>query len=115
MGIVKTPYLPSLRQRYLFIGVQDYSHIGRLLRILVLTRLGYRSLIWMIWEGIIDYPHFGLSLWEIRLGYDLSELLSIYFSSIIEIIYVIAEVVAVIDRMAWSAIEWAIFGLIDVC
>ena len=58
LGIVETPYLPSLRQRYLFIGVQDYSHIGGLLRILVLTQLGYRSLILMIWEGIVDYPHF---------------------------------------------------------
>ena len=69
----------------------------------------------MIWEGIIDYPHFGLSLWEIRLSYDLSELLPIDFSSIIEIIYVIAEVVAVIDCVAWSAMEWAIFGLIHIC
>ena len=49
------------------------------------------------------------------MSYDLSELLPIYFSNIIEIIYVIAEVVAVIDREAWSAMEWAIFGLIHVC
>ena len=68
----------------------------------------------MIWEGIIDYPHFGLSFWEIRLSYDLGELLPIDFSSIIEIIYVISEVVAVIDRVAWSAMEWTILGLIYI-
>ena len=54
----------------------------------------------MIWEGIIDYPHFGLSLWEVRLSYNLSELLPIDFSSIIEIIDIIAEIVAVIDGVA---------------
>ena len=51
----------------------------------------------MIWEGIIDYPHFGLSFWEIRLSYDLSELLPIDFFSIIEIINIIAEVIAIVD------------------
>ena len=69
----------------------------------------------MIWERIIDYLHFGLSLWEARLGYDLSELLLIYFSSIIEIVNVIAEVVVVIDCVAWSSMEWAILGLIHIC
>ena len=65
MGVIETPYLPSLRQRYLFIRIQDYSHIRRLLRILILTQLGYRSLILgVIWERIVDYPHFWLGLWE---------------------------------------------------
>ena len=49
------------------------------------------------------------------MGYDLSELLPIYFASIIEVIDVIAEVIVVIDCVAWSAVEWAIFGLIDIC
>ena len=49
------------------------------------------------------------------MSYDLSELLPIYFASIVEIIDVITEVIAVIDCVAWSAMEWAIFGLIDVC
>ena len=44
VSIVETPYLPSLRQRYLFIGVQDYSHIRRLLRIWNLTLLGVQEL-----------------------------------------------------------------------
>ena len=48
------------------------------------------------------------------MGYDLSELLLIYFSSIIEIINVVAEVVAVINCVAWCAIEWAILGLIYI-
>ena len=48
------------------------------------------------------------------MSYDLSELLPIKFSSIIEIVNVIAEIVTVIDCVAWSAIEWAILGLIDV-
>ena len=55
----------------------------------------------MLWKGIIDYLHFWLSLWEARLGYDLSELLLIYFTSVIKIINVIAEVVTVIDGVAW--------------
>ena len=49
------------------------------------------------------------------MSYDLSELLPIDFSSIIKIIDIIAEVVTVIDRVAWSTMEWAIFGLIYVC
>ena len=48
------------------------------------------------------------------MSYDLSELLPINFSSIIKIIDIIAEVVTVIDRVAWSAMEWTILGLIDV-
>ena len=65
VGIIEISYLPSQRQRYLFIRIQNYSHIGRLLRILILTQLGYRSLILgMIWERIVDYPHFWLSLRE---------------------------------------------------
>ena len=68
----------------------------------------------MIWEEIIDYPHFGLSFWEIRLSYDLGELLPIDFSSIIEIINIIAEVITIIDRVAWSAMEWAVFSLVNI-
>ena len=49
------------------------------------------------------------------MSYDLSELLLIYFSSISEIVYVIAEIVTVIDCVIWSAMKWAILGLIDVC
>ena len=49
------------------------------------------------------------------MSYDLSELLPINFSSIIEIINVIAKIVAIIDCVAWSAMEWAIFSLIDIC
>ena len=48
------------------------------------------------------------------MGYDLSELLPIDFSSIIEIIDIITEVVAVIDGVAWSAMEWTILGLIYI-
>ena len=48
------------------------------------------------------------------MGYDLSELLPINFFSIIEIINIIAEVVTVIDRVAWSAMEWTILGLIYI-
>ena len=48
------------------------------------------------------------------MGYDLSELLSVYFSSIIEIIYVIVEVIAIFDCVAWSTMERAIFGLVNI-
>ena len=49
------------------------------------------------------------------MGYDLSELLPIYFASIVEVIDVIAKVIAIIDCVAWSTVKWAIFGLIDIC
>ena len=49
------------------------------------------------------------------MSYDLSELLPIYFSSIIEIVNVITKIVTVIDCVAWSAMEWTIFGLVDIC
>ena len=48
------------------------------------------------------------------MSYDLSELLPINFSSIIEIVDVLAEVVVVIDCVAWSTMEWAILGLIYI-
>ena len=49
------------------------------------------------------------------MDYDLSELLPVNFFSIIEIIDIIAKVVTVIDRVAWSAMEWTILGLIYMC
>ena len=49
------------------------------------------------------------------MGYDLSELLPIYFANIVEVIDVIAEVIAIIDCVAWSVVEWAVFSLIDIC
>ena len=48
------------------------------------------------------------------MSYDLGELLPIDFSSIIKIVDIIAEIVAVIDRMAWSTMEWAVFSLIYI-
>ena len=49
------------------------------------------------------------------MGYDLSELLPVYLASIVEIIDVIAEVITIVDCVAWSAMEWAIFGLVNIC
>ena len=49
------------------------------------------------------------------MGYDLSELLLIYFASVVEIIDAIVEVIAIVDCVAWSTMEWAIFSLIDIC
>ena len=61
----RNPILAFPEAKVLVHRVQDYTHIGRMLRILVLTRLRYKSLILgMIWERIVDYLHFWLSLWE---------------------------------------------------
>ena len=82
---------------------------------LILTLLGLRSLILgMIWERIVYDPHFWLSLWETELGDYLSHLLPIYLASIIEIINVIVKIIAIFDCMAWSVVEWAVFGLVNV-
>ena len=49
------------------------------------------------------------------MGDYLGELLSVYLASVVEIIDVIAKVIAIIDYVAWSVMEWAILGLIDIC
>ena len=47
------------------------------------------------------------------MGDYLSELLPIYLAS--EIIDVISEVIAIFNCVAWSAVEWVVLGLIDIC
>ena len=49
------------------------------------------------------------------MGDYLGELLPVYLASTVEIIDVIAEVIAIINCVAWSAMEWAIFGLVNIC
>ena len=44
----------------------------------------------------------------------MSELLPIYFSSIVKIIDVIAEIIAIFNCMAGSAVESAIFSLVNI-
>ena len=48
------------------------------------------------------------------MGYDLTELLPIYFASIIKIKDVIAEIVTVFNCMAGSAMERAVLRLVNV-
>ena len=82
---------------------------------LILTLLGLRSLILgMIWEQIIYDLHFWLSLRETGLSDYLSHLLPINLANIIEIIDVIAKIVTIFDCMAGSAMEWEVFGLVNV-
>ena len=49
------------------------------------------------------------------MGNYLSHLLPIYLASIIEIIDVITKIIAIINCVAWSAMKWIIFGLVDIC
>ena len=49
------------------------------------------------------------------MSYDLSELLLINFSSIIEIINIIAEVIAIFNCVARSTMERTVFGLVNIC
>ena len=49
------------------------------------------------------------------MGNDLSELLPVYLVSVVEIIDVIAKIIAIVDYVAWSAMERTIFGLVNIC
>ena len=49
------------------------------------------------------------------MGDYLGELLPVYLASVVEIIDVIAEIIAIVDCVAWSAMKWAIFDLVNIC
>ena len=48
------------------------------------------------------------------MGDYLSQLLLIYLANIVEIIDVIAKIIAIFDCMAWSAMERAVLGLVNI-
>ena len=49
------------------------------------------------------------------MGYDVSELLPVYLASIVEIIDVIVKIIAIVDCVAWSAVEKTVFSLVNIC
>ena len=48
------------------------------------------------------------------MGDYLGELLPVYLASIIEIIDVIAKIIAIVDCVAWSAMKRTVFGLVNI-
>ena len=68
----------------------------------------------MIWERIVHDLHFWLSFWETRLSNYLSHLLPIDLASIIWIVDVIAEIEIIFNCMAESAMERAVFSLVNI-
>ena len=49
------------------------------------------------------------------MGDYLGELFPVYLASVVEIIDIITKIIAIVDCVAWSAMEWAIFGLVNIC
>ena len=62
----------------------------------------------MIREWIIHDSHLRLGFRHIRLGNDLGHLLPINLADIIQIIDIIVEVEAIIDRVTGSIMEWVV-------
>ena len=48
------------------------------------------------------------------MGDYLSELLPIYLASVVEIVDVIVEVIAIFNCVAWSMVERTVFGLVNI-
>ena len=49
------------------------------------------------------------------MGDYLSQLLPLYLASVVEVIDVIAEIIAIVDCVARSAMERIVFGLVNIC
>ena len=48
------------------------------------------------------------------MGDYLGELLLVYLASIVEIIDVVAEIIAIFNCVAWSVVERTVFGLVNI-